>query len=146
MNEQNLKHFTKENAAENGRKGGSSPKRKATIKAKNLMKMYLASKPEISEESLKSLKKLGVDVDDPNITSNMSLMMAIIVSRAHNGDMDAVKMALEMAGDIVTARDAIAKEQLELEREKLRLMQDQKSGGQSDAPIINIITKHDSDD
>jgi len=72
--------------------------------------------------------------------------MAIIVSRAHNGDMDAVKMALEMAGDIVTARDAIAKEQLELEREKLRLMQDQKSCGQNDAPIINIITKHDSDD
>ena len=146
MNEQNLKHFTKENAAENGHKGGSSPKRKATIKAKNLMKMYLASKPEISEESLKSLKKLGVDVDDPNITSNMSLMMAIIVSRAHNGDMDAVKMALEMAGDIVTARDAIAKAQLELEREKLKLMQDQRSGGQNDAPIINIITKHDSDD
>ena len=123
LNLQNLKIPTSEEARRNGAKGGSSPKRRATLDAKKLMKSILSSSPVITDKTLKSLRNHGVNVDDENLTTNAAVIQAVIASKAMNGDLEAAKMVFEMAGFTVTAKDQNEREKVSVERRKLKLIE-----------------------
>lgn len=147
LNLQNLKTPTSEEARRNGAKGGSSPKRRATLDAKKLMKSILTSSPVMSNKTRNSLTLLGVDVNDPKLTTNAAVIQAVIASKAMNGDLTAAKMALEMGGQPVDAKTLVELERLKLERDKFELerflalqnIQPQQTAQAVEDPIVTAL-------
>lgn len=115
----NLRAFPSGEAAKAaGAKGGSSPKKKATLNAKRLMRTVLMSKPDLDDKQRKRLEAIGLDLNDESLTTNAALISAVILSKALKGDLTAVRMALEMGGQPIDAKAIIELEKLKLERER----------------------------
>lgn len=135
---ENLKPVrSKEEARERGAKGGSSPKRMATLNAQKLMKKFLLSTPKRNEQVDAFLENVGVDTADQEMVTNAALLAAKILQQAMSGDMDAIKLAFEMSGQMMTAKDQNERRKADTEREKLKIL---KQGGVSvtDTPLIVI--------
>lgn len=103
-NEQNLKPFTKgsrsrEEAVENGRKGGkrSGEVRRERKSMREQMDMLL-SLPLKDQKIINKFKQIGVDTDDMN--NQMALIMATY-QKALRGDMQAMNVARELIGERV---------------------------------------------
>lgn len=138
-NENNLRPpFTPSEAREYGARGGGSPKRRQTLDAKRIMRKMLTGKPLMPGELKTKLKNIGIDTDDPELATTAALLSATIIQKALGGDMDAIKMALEMAGQAITAKDQTDREKLAIERDKLKLLEKQGSTAGDDKPVINI--------
>lgn len=136
---------SKEEARERGSKGGSSPKRKKTLETQRLMKKLLLSEPALNANTKDSLKRIGVDVDgDEELTTNAAILSATILQKAFSGDPEFIRMAFEMSGQCITAKDITDRAKLEIEREKLRLLSEQ-GITEADARPVIVIRKSDGD-
>ena len=118
------------------RKGGKARQRQVRMQA--LMKGMLKASPETSESMLAALQRMGIDTDDPANTTVAALMTVQVLKQALAGDLNAIQMAFEMAGESVDARSQIEREKLALEKKKLS-MQGQGPAA-SDIPRIIITT------
>lgn len=126
-------------AARNGSKGGIN-----SAKMKNMRKLatrMLHSVPDVPESTLKNLKQLGVDADNPDIqTIILGKIFALTMSKDPKVAMQATQMVLEITGNdvrslIAAERNALERERIKLERE--RMITDNGSNPESDR--VNII-------
>lgn len=108
---------------ENAGKGGRKYSR--NLKIKNLMSTLLSGEPMIRPELEAKMQNLGIDTSDPDQRTVMALMGITVIQQALGGDLDAIKLALEMAGQNTDARTQIERERLALEKEKLKLLKQQ---------------------
>lgn len=98
MNNENLKHFTKENAAEYGKKGGiaSGIARTKRKSIRNELENLLELEP-IDAERKEQLQKIGYNNEEIN---NQSVLLYDIYKRAINGDIKATKLIVDIMKDI----------------------------------------------
>ncbi len=98
MNNENLKHFTKENAAEYGKKGGiaSGIARTKRKSIRNELENLLELEP-IDAERKEQLQKIGYNHEEIN---NQSVLLYDIYKRAINGDIKATKLIVDIMKDI----------------------------------------------
>lgn len=137
MNEKNLRPpFSPSEAREMGARGGASPKRRATLDAKKLMKKMLNAYPAMSKPEKEQLKAMGMDLQDADSMTNAALLAAKVIQQARDGDLEAIKMAFEMAGQAVTARDQNERERVAVEREKVRLMERGTAASAAGVPVL----------
>lgn len=116
-----IKVHTSEESRKNGAKGGASPKRKATLDAKRLIKTFLLSSPTLSPAKRRELEAMGLDLNDPDMTDNAAVITAVLIKKAQDGDLKAIQMAMEMAGQAIDAKTALEIKRIELERERIGL-------------------------
>lgn len=98
MNNENLKHFTKENAKEYGKKGGiaSGIARTKRKSIRNELENLLELEP-IDAERKEQLQKIGYKHEEIN---NQSVLLYDIYKRAINGDIKATKLIVDIMKDI----------------------------------------------
>lgn len=103
-NVQNLKPKTseqnREEAKKNGRKGGiaSGVARRRKRDVKEVVERVLAMSPKLSPKARAELKKIGVEDDeDKNV---LLLSVVALAGKAMKGDKDALKMLLELSGEL----------------------------------------------
>ena len=98
MNNENLKHFTKENAKEYGKKGGiaSGIARTKRKSIRNELENLLELEP-IDAERKEQLQKIGYNHEEIN---NQSVLLYDIYKRAINGDIKATKLIVDIMKDI----------------------------------------------
>ena len=90
INEHNLKHFTKANAKEMGKKGGKkSAIKRAEQKSLKEQLTVLMSLGVANENDYEKLKEIGLN--DSEI-SNQALLVYSLYERALNGDLRAVEL------------------------------------------------------
>ena len=92
---QNLKPFTKENAAEMGRKGGAASQK--VQKKKKKLKQCLAAILELepSERNKEKLIDMGLEDDE---LSNQMLLAATMFNKATRGDVRAAEFIRDLTG------------------------------------------------
>lgn len=92
---QNLKPFTKENAAEMGRKGGAASQK--VQKKKKKLKQCLAAILELepSERNKEKLIDMGLENDE---LSNQMLLAATMFNKATRGDVRAAEFIRDLTG------------------------------------------------
>lgn len=92
---QNLKPFTKENAAEMGRKGGAASQK--VQKRKKKLKQCLAAILELepSERNKEKLIDMGLEDDE---LSNQMLLAATMFNKATRGDVRAAEFIRDLTG------------------------------------------------
>lgn len=92
---QNLKPFTKENAAEMGRKGGAASQK--VQKKKKKLKQCLAAILELepSERNKEKLIDMGLEDDE---LSNQMLLAATMFNKATRGDVRAAEFVRDLTG------------------------------------------------
>ena len=92
---QNLKPFTKENAAEMGRKGGAASQK--VQKKKKKLKQCLAAILELepSERNKEELIDMGLEDDE---LSNQMLLAATMFNKATRGDVRAAEFIRDLTG------------------------------------------------
>lgn len=92
---QNLKPFTKENAAEMGRKGGAASQK--VQKKKKKLKQCLAAILELepSEKSKEKLIDMGLEDEE---LSNQMLLAATMFNKATRGDVRAAEFIRDLTG------------------------------------------------
>lgn len=92
---QNLKPFTKENAAEMGRKGGAASQK--VQKKKKKLKQCLAAVLELepSERNKEKLIDMGLEDDE---LSNQMLLAATMFNKATRGDVRAAEFIRDLTG------------------------------------------------
>lgn len=102
-NEQNLVNFTsdqsREEAARNGRKGGiaSGKARRAKKRAEETFNMMLKMQPELPPQLRNTLTRMGMR---KNARPDMLMLGAMaIAQKILKGDIAAIKLALEIAGE-----------------------------------------------
>lgn len=126
-------------AARNGSKGGIN-----SAKAKNMRKLatrMLQSVPDVPENTLKSLKQLGVDADKPDMqTIILGKIFALTMSKDPKVAMQATQMVLEITGNdvrslIAAERNALERERIKLERERVKNDND----SNSESEYVNIV-------
>lgn len=87
---------------------------------RKLATRMLQSVPDVPENTLKSLKQLGVDADKPDMqTIILGKIFALTMSKDPKVAMQATQMVLEITGNDV--RSLIAAERNALERERIKL-------------------------
>ncbi len=125
-NEKNLIPFSERTESEQreisskaGKKSGESRRRKKTMK--QVMKALLEMAPG-SEDILK-LKEQGFDIDnlDKDFINNMFVINAALFAKAKEGNLEAVKMVLEIIGQdsYKNQKISIAKKELELKERQI---------------------------
>lgn len=94
----NLKPFTKENAKENGRKGGimSAKKRAMRKTIKNELEMLMEFS-SLDAEKERELIEIGINENEIN---NQTILIYSIFKRALDGDMKASKLLIDILNDI----------------------------------------------
>lgn len=132
----NREPFSPKEAQQFGAKGGASPKRKKTLEAKKLMRTLLMSSPTLSPQTVDQLRKIGVDTDNPDLTTNAAILSATILQKAFGGDPQFVRMAFEMGGIPVDIKGAADIERLKIEREKLKLLKEDGVAAAAELPMI----------
>jgi len=103
-------------AVENGRKGGKASaiaKRKKNA-ARIFLKEVLAYKPEMTVALAKNLKNMGADPENEMFTTE-KLMMIAMIQKGMKGDIQAVKLALEMLGE--DAKTMIEEKRIKMQKE-----------------------------
>lgn len=106
MNNENLKHFTKENAKEYGRKGGlaSGVARTKRKSIRNELESLFELEP-IDAERKEQLLKVGYKKGEIN---NQSILLYDIYKRALNGDIKASKLLIDIMKDL-EERDSLSR-------------------------------------
>ena len=90
---QNLKPFTKENAAEMGRKGGAASQKVQKKKLKQCLAAILELEP--SERNKEKLIDMGLEDDE---LSNQMLLAATMFNKATRGDVRAAEFIRDLTG------------------------------------------------
>lgn len=94
MNERNLKHFTSATAKENGSRGG-----KASGEAKREKKKIREIITELMEQEAPANDTMFMDYK-LDFISNMAIIAIKLLSKAKNGDIKAIRLLLELSGEL----------------------------------------------
>lgn len=92
---QNLKPFTKENAAEMGRKGGAASQK--VQKKKKKLKQCLAAILELEPNERNKEKLIDMGLEDDEL-SNQMLLAATMFNKATRGDVRAAEFIRDLTG------------------------------------------------
>ena len=92
---QNLKPFTKENAAEMGRKGGAASQK--VQKKKKKLKQCLAAILELEPSERNKEKLIDMGLEDEEL-SNQMLLAATMFNKATRGDVRAAEFIRDLTG------------------------------------------------
>lgn len=92
---QNLKPFTKENAAEMGRKGGAASQK--VQKKKKKLKQCLAAILELEPSERNKEKLIDMGLEDEEL-SNQMLLAATLFNKATRGDVRAAEFIRDLTG------------------------------------------------
>lgn len=92
---QNLKPFTKENAAEMGRKGGAASQK--VQKKKKKLKQCLAAILELEPSDKNKEKLINMGLEDDEL-SNQMLLAATMFDKATRGDVRAAEFIRDLTG------------------------------------------------
>ena len=92
---QNLKPFTKENAAEMGRKGGAASQK--VQKKKKQLKQCLAAILELEPNERNKEKLIDMGLEDDEL-SNQMLLAATMFNKATRGDVRAAEFIRDLTG------------------------------------------------
>ena len=92
---QNLKPFTKENAAEMGRKGGAASQK--VQKKKKKLKQCLAAILELEPSKRNKEKLIDMGLEDDEL-SNQMLLAATMFNKATRGDVRAAEFIRDLTG------------------------------------------------
>lgn len=92
---QNLKPFTKENAAEMGRKGGAASQK--VQKKKKKLKQCLAAILELEPSDKNKEKLINMGLEDDEL-SNQMLLAATMFNKATRGDVRAAEFIRDLTG------------------------------------------------
>ena len=92
---QNLKPFTKENAAEMGRKGGAASQK--VQKKKKKLKQCLAAILELEPSERNKEKLIDMGLEDEEL-SNQMLLAATMFNKATHGDVRAAEFIRDLTG------------------------------------------------
>lgn len=127
---------------EAARKGALSPKRKATVNAKRIMNKLLTSCPPMTDKIVDSMRAIGVDINDEELKTTAGMIEAVLIAQALNGDKEAVRMVLEIAGETTSIRDAHDAEKIKLEARKVSIEEKRASGLDAESSeAFNELTK-----
>lgn len=109
---------SREAAARNGSKGGINCARNKSLRKLGLQMLDAA--PQVNEDTLKQLKRLGMETDSPDMkTIILGRIFALTMSKDAKVAMQATQMIMEITGNDV--RSMIAAERNQLERERIML-------------------------
>lgn len=115
---QNLKPFTKENAAEMGRKGGAASQ-KAQRKKKKL-KQCLAAILELEPSEKNKEKLINMGLEDEEL-SNQMLLAASMFNKATSGDVRAAEFIRDLTGQQpVTSLDRARTKLMNVQAEQIK--------------------------
>lgn len=99
-------------AREAGKASGVARRKKGA--ARQFLKEVLAYKPEMTQALARSLKGMGGDPEDGSFTTE-KLMMIAMIQKGMKGDIQAVKLALEMLGE--DAKTIMEEKRLKVQKE-----------------------------
>ena len=104
-----------------GAKGGKANGK--THSMRKLAQQMLSATPEVSETTLRTLRQLGIDSDNPDLqTLILARIGAMAIGKDSRLALQATQMFLEISGN--DARSMIAKEDRKIQRERLRMEKD----------------------
>lgn len=105
-----------------GAKGGKANGK--THSMRKLAQQMLSATPEVGEGTLRSLRQLGIDCDNPDLqTLILARIGAMAIGKDSRLALQATQMFLEISGN--DARSMIAKEDRKIQRERLKMDREQ---------------------
>ena len=115
---QNLKPFTKENAAEMGRKGGAASQK--VQKKKKKLKQCLAAILELEPSERNKEKLIDMGLEDEEL-SNQMLLAATMFNKATRGDVRAAEFSRDLTGQQpVTSLDRAGAKLMSAQAEQIK--------------------------